>query len=388
MLFFLLISFQFFLVINFNFYFIFINFQYFPFCSQFFHSVFIPFYCIILFFHAFLCLPFIHFHCLLFIFLCSCVLFSFIHLFFFLVVFIFSPIHSILRFPLICVFSFYSCIISFISFLPFCSRRNHSSVILPFIQVTSSVHLLFQFKCLLFFYLLVCCLSVLLSFQFCSSGSPFLFNCLVFFRHSALARILFYSSGVTSTVCYVLTRAFCYFLFCSASARVLSFLRRVIRLSSCFRIVIFTVFFGLDFCFIPTGTRLSFSALTRVFLYACGVTVACCFNLISFLSQHTLLRFDERIILVRMRHTLVFISHVALYAPNEAYEYKAAKKNRLCDKLNSLFNQCPTPHLSQDTLIVLGDLMPLLTLTELAASCVLVPTPLVPGAAPLLSWVF
>ncbi|KAG0728675.1 Craniofacial development protein 2 [Chionoecetes opilio] len=58
---------------------------------------------------------------------------------------------------------------------------------------------------------------------------------------------------------------------------------------------------------------------------------------------------DERIKRVRMKHTLGFMSLVAVYAPTEVR--KTEEKEMFYAKLDSVLDQCPP----QDTLIVLGD---------------------------------
>ncbi|MEL6802745.1 MAG: reverse transcriptase domain-containing protein, partial [Bacteroidota bacterium] len=58
---------------------------------------------------------------------------------------------------------------------------------------------------------------------------------------------------------------------------------------------------------------------------------------------------DERMMRVRMKHTLGFISLIAVYAPTEVC--KAEEKEMFYAKLNSILDQCPP----RDTLVVLGD---------------------------------
>ncbi|KAG0717656.1 Craniofacial development protein 2 [Chionoecetes opilio] len=58
---------------------------------------------------------------------------------------------------------------------------------------------------------------------------------------------------------------------------------------------------------------------------------------------------DERIMRVRMKHTLGFMSLVAVYAPTEMR--KTEEKEMFYAKLDSVLDQCPPG----DTLIVLGD---------------------------------
>ena len=58
---------------------------------------------------------------------------------------------------------------------------------------------------------------------------------------------------------------------------------------------------------------------------------------------------DERIMLVRLKHSLGFISLVAVYAPTEVSEFE--EKEMFYAKLDSIIDQCP----SGDTLMVLGD---------------------------------
>ena len=58
---------------------------------------------------------------------------------------------------------------------------------------------------------------------------------------------------------------------------------------------------------------------------------------------------DERIMLVRLKHTLGFMSLIAVYAPTEMSEFE--EKEMFYAKLDSVVDQCP----SRDTLVVLGD---------------------------------
>ncbi len=58
---------------------------------------------------------------------------------------------------------------------------------------------------------------------------------------------------------------------------------------------------------------------------------------------------DERIMRVRLKHTLGFMSLVAVYAPTKMCETE--EKEMFYAKLDSVLDQCP----SQDTLIVLGN---------------------------------
>ena len=58
---------------------------------------------------------------------------------------------------------------------------------------------------------------------------------------------------------------------------------------------------------------------------------------------------DERIMLVRLKHSLGFISLVAVYAPTETSDLE--EKEMFYAKLDSIVDQCP----SRDTLLVLGD---------------------------------
>ena len=58
---------------------------------------------------------------------------------------------------------------------------------------------------------------------------------------------------------------------------------------------------------------------------------------------------DERIMLVRLKHTLGFISLIAVYAPTEMYELE--EKEMFYAKLDSVVDQCSP----RDTLIVSGD---------------------------------
>ncbi|KAG0723374.1 Craniofacial development protein 2 [Chionoecetes opilio] len=57
---------------------------------------------------------------------------------------------------------------------------------------------------------------------------------------------------------------------------------------------------------------------------------------------------DERIMRVRMKHTLGFMSLVAVYAPTEVHK---TEEKMFYAKLDSVLKQCPP----RDTLIVLGD---------------------------------
>ncbi|MFV0265489.1 MAG: endonuclease/exonuclease/phosphatase family protein, partial [Kluyvera sp.] len=58
---------------------------------------------------------------------------------------------------------------------------------------------------------------------------------------------------------------------------------------------------------------------------------------------------DERIMRVRLKHTLGFMSLIAVYAPTKLCETE--EKEAFYAKLNSVLDQCP----HRDTLIVLGD---------------------------------
>ena len=58
---------------------------------------------------------------------------------------------------------------------------------------------------------------------------------------------------------------------------------------------------------------------------------------------------DERIMLLRMRHTLGFVSIIAVYAPTEARELD--EKELFYAKLDSVIDQCPR----RDTILVMGD---------------------------------
>ncbi len=58
---------------------------------------------------------------------------------------------------------------------------------------------------------------------------------------------------------------------------------------------------------------------------------------------------DERIMLLRLKHTLGFMSLVAVYPPTETSELE--EKEMFYAKLDSIVDQCP----SRDTLVVLGD---------------------------------
>ena len=58
---------------------------------------------------------------------------------------------------------------------------------------------------------------------------------------------------------------------------------------------------------------------------------------------------DERIMLLRMKHTLGFVSIIAVYAPTEMREL--AEKEMFYAKLDSVVSQCPR----RDTVLVMGD---------------------------------
>ena len=58
---------------------------------------------------------------------------------------------------------------------------------------------------------------------------------------------------------------------------------------------------------------------------------------------------DERVMVLRLKHTLGFMSLVAVYAPTETSELE--EKEMFYAKLDSVVDQCP----SHDTLVVLGD---------------------------------
>jgi hypothetical protein len=58
---------------------------------------------------------------------------------------------------------------------------------------------------------------------------------------------------------------------------------------------------------------------------------------------------DERIMVVRLRHTLGFLSLVAVYAPTEVRDLK--EKETFYARLDSVVSECP----HRDTLLVLGD---------------------------------
>ena len=78
-----------------------------------------------------------------------------------------------------------------------------------------------------------------------------------------------------------------------------------------------------------------------------GVAVAISSKLWPFVVEVTPV--DERIMRVRLKHTLGFMSLVAVYAPTEVY--KIEEKEMFYAKLDSVLDQCPP----RDTLIVLGD---------------------------------
>ena len=78
-----------------------------------------------------------------------------------------------------------------------------------------------------------------------------------------------------------------------------------------------------------------------------GVAVAVSDRLRSSVEKVTAV--DERIMLLRLRHTLGFMSVVAVYAPTETS--KPEEKEMFYAKLDSVVEQCP----SRDTLLVLGD---------------------------------
>ncbi|KAG0724686.1 Craniofacial development protein 2 [Chionoecetes opilio] len=70
---------------------------------------------------------------------------------------------------------------------------------------------------------------------------------------------------------------------------------------------------------------------------------------ISSKLQPSVVEVDERIMRVRMKRTLGFLSLVAVYAPTEMR--KTEEKEMFYAKLDSVLDQCPP----RDTLIVLGD---------------------------------
>ena len=78
-----------------------------------------------------------------------------------------------------------------------------------------------------------------------------------------------------------------------------------------------------------------------------GVAVAVADRFLSSVAKVTPV--DERIMLVRLKHTLGFISLVAVYAPTE--KSKLGNKEMFYTKLESILDQCPPG----DTLLVLGD---------------------------------
>ena len=78
-----------------------------------------------------------------------------------------------------------------------------------------------------------------------------------------------------------------------------------------------------------------------------GVAVAVSSRLAS--SVHSVTPIDERILLVRLKHTVGYISLIAVYAPTEQSQLDV--KEAFYAKLNSTVEQCPR----SDTLLVLGD---------------------------------
>ena len=78
-----------------------------------------------------------------------------------------------------------------------------------------------------------------------------------------------------------------------------------------------------------------------------GVAVAIAARLVSSVDRVTPI--DERIMLVRLKHSLGFISLIAVYAPTEMSDLE--EKDLFYTKLDSVVDQCP----SRDTLLVLGD---------------------------------
>ena len=78
-----------------------------------------------------------------------------------------------------------------------------------------------------------------------------------------------------------------------------------------------------------------------------GVAIAISDRLSSAVVEVTAV--DERIMRVRMRHTLGFMSLIAVYAPTEMCE--AGEKETFYSKLESIIDQCPR----RDVLVVLGD---------------------------------
>lgn len=78
-----------------------------------------------------------------------------------------------------------------------------------------------------------------------------------------------------------------------------------------------------------------------------GVAIAVSGRLQSSVDKVTVV--DERIMLLRLRHTLGFMSIVAVYAPTETSDLE--EKEMFYAKLDSVVEQCP----SRDTLLVLGD---------------------------------
>ena len=78
-----------------------------------------------------------------------------------------------------------------------------------------------------------------------------------------------------------------------------------------------------------------------------GVAVAVSSRLRPCVDRVT--QIDERIMLLRMRHTLGFVSIIAVYAPTEARELD--EKELFYAKLDSVIDQCPR----RDTILVMGD---------------------------------
>ena len=78
-----------------------------------------------------------------------------------------------------------------------------------------------------------------------------------------------------------------------------------------------------------------------------GVAVAVSTRLVPSVVKVT--NVDERIMLVRMEHTIGFISLIAVYAPTEMRDLE--EKELFYAKLDSIVEQCPP----RDTLVVLGD---------------------------------
>ena len=89
---------------------------------------------------------------------------------------------------------------------------------------------------------------------------------------------------------------------------------------------------------------------------------------------------DERIMRLRLKHSLGSMPVVAVYAPTKVCETE--EKEMLYAKLDSVLDQCPR----HDALIVLGDFNAVTGTERLAMKYVLVPMVLVPGMTTALSF--